>query len=46
MVQISYCDYLILPNLVELPMLETANIQHNKVVTYNTTAQVFIQIKT
>jgi len=27
MVQISYCNYLILPNSVELPMLETANIQ-------------------
>jgi len=27
MVQISYCDYLILPNSIELAMLETANIQ-------------------
>jgi len=23
----AYCDYVILPNSVELPMLETANIQ-------------------
>jgi len=29
MVRISYCDYLILPNSVELPMLETANIQQS-----------------
>jgi len=29
MVRISYCDYLILPNSVELPMLKTANIQHS-----------------
>jgi len=29
----SYCDYVILPNSVELPMLETANIQqgHRKI---------------
>ena len=33
----SYCDYVILPNSVEVPMLETDNIQHHALFYHSTT---------